>query len=126
MSVLANCSRDSLSKAAKCFDCLSLTEKEALKVYFMALALKAAGGVDLTNINTRNKTVACFTCEPDFRLDSMEVAVWQNLAQNFVATVPTSISDLRSAISCVPCGEQKSMRAAWLYLLCQLSQTALP
>lgn len=92
----------------------------------MALALKAAGGVDLTNVNTRNKTVACFTCEADFRLDSMEVAVWQNLAQNFGATVPTAIATLRKNITCDVCGSQKKTRAAWLYLLCQLSATALP
>lgn len=59
-------------------------------------------------------------------LDSMEVAVWQNLAQNFGATVPTSISDIRNLIRCVPCGEQKSTRAAFLVLLCNLSRTALP
>lgn len=123
---LTDCSLNSLSRAAKCFDCLSLTEKQQLKVYFMALALKAAGGVDLTNVATRNKTVACFTCEPDFRLDSMEVAVWQNLAVNFGASVPTDIATLRKQIACVPCGEQKSARAAWLYILCQLSNTALP
>ena len=123
---LANCSIDTLSKAAKCFDCLSLTEKQALKVRFMGMALKAAGGADVTNINTLKSTVACFGCEPDFRLDSMEVAIWQNLAVNFGAVVPTDIASLRALIKCVPCGEQKFQRAAFVYLLCQLSRTALP
>lgn len=123
---LANCNIDTLSRAAKCFDCLSLTEKEALKVYFMALAVKQAGGPDLTNVATLRKTVACFTCEPDFRLDSMEVAVWQSLATQFGATPPTDMATLRKQIACVPCGEQKSTRASWLYLLCNLAANILP
>lgn len=123
---LANCNLSTLTSAAKCFNCLSATEKFALKVRFMGLALKAAGGADLTDINVLKRTVACFGCESDFQLDSMEVAVWQNLAQNFGATVPTSIKDIRALIKCVPCGEQKFQRAAFLYLLCQLSNTALP
>lgn len=121
MSVAASCSLNDLSTAAKCFDCLSLTEKEALKVQFMALALQGFGGVDLTNLRTRNSTVSCFTCEPDFRLDSMEVAVWQKLASLAGANVNLPINQLRALVSCVPCGEQKSTRAAWLYLLCQLT-----
>lgn len=123
---LANCNLSTLTSAAKCFNCLSLTEKEALKVQFMALALKAAGGPDLTNINTRNQAAACLGCEPDFVLDSMEVAIWQNLAQSFGVSLPTSISALRALIRCVPCGEQKTMRAAYTLLLCQLSQNVLP
>lgn len=118
---LANCTLDTLSTAAKCYDCLSQTEKDALRDRFMAEALKAKGGTDLTNINTMRSTVACFTCEPDYRLDSMEVAVWKSLAERLGATIPASISDQRALIKCVPCGEQKSTRAARLYLLCQLS-----
>jgi hypothetical protein len=123
---LANCNLNTLTAAAKCFNCLSATEKEALKVYFMAAALKAAGGTDYTNINTRNQAAACLGCEPDFVLDSMEVAIWQNLAVNFGASLPTSISALRALIRCTPCGEQKTTRAAFTLLLCQLSRTALP
>lgn len=123
---LANCNLSTLSSAAKCFNCLSLTEKEALKVQFMAMALKAAGGLDLTNINTRNQAAACFACEPDFVLDSMEVAIWQSLAQTFGATVPTSISEIRKLIRCVPCGEQKTTRGAYTVLLCNLATTVLP
>ena len=126
MSVLANCNLGTLSTAAKCFDCLSATEKLALKVRFMAEALKLAGGADLTNINKLKQTVACLGCESDFRLDSMEVAVWQNLAVNFGASLPSGIAALRALIKCVPCGEQKSQRAAFLYLLCQLSNNVLP
>lgn len=121
---LANCNLNTLTTAAKCFNCLSATEKEALKVTFMAAALKSGGGDDLTNINTRNKAAACLACEPDFMLDSMEVAVWKSLAEVFGATFPTSISDIRALIRCVPCGEQKTMRAAYLLLLCQLSQVS--
>ena len=123
---LANCDLSTLTSAAKCFNCLSATEKEALKVYFMAQAVKLAGGSDLTNQNTRNQAAACLACEPDFVLDSMEVAIWQSLAQQFGATLPTTISGLRALIRCTPCGEQKTTRAAFTLLLCQLSLNILP
>lgn len=123
---LANCNLNTLLAASKCFDCLSLTEKRHFKVRFMALALKASGGPDLLNAATLASTVQCFTCLPDFTLDSMEVAVWQNLAQRFGATVPPTVSAMRAVVKCAGCGEQKTTRAAWLYLLCQLSNTALP
>lgn len=123
---LANCNLNTLAAAAKCFDCLSLTEKRHFKVRFMALALKAAGGPDFLNPATLAKTVECFTCLPDFRLDSMEVAVWQNLAQNFGAAVPPSVSAMRAVVKCAGCGEQKTTRAAWLYLLCQLTTVVQP
>lgn len=114
------CTIDALSAAAKCYDCLSSTEKQALKIRFMAEALKASSGVDFTNINTLRSTVACFTCEPDFRLESMEVALWKAMADNLGASIPASISAQRALIKCVPCGEQKSTRASFLYLLCRL------
>lgn len=121
MSVLAGCDINSLATAAKCFNCLSATEKEALKVWFMAQALKSFGGQDLTNLATQRAAVGCLTCESDFMLDSFEVAVWQKLANLAGASVDLPIATLRQKISCIPCGEQKSTRAAWLYLLCQLA-----
>lgn len=123
---LANCAIDTLSTAAKCFDCLSQTEKNSLKIVFMAAALKQAGGPDLTNMATRRATVQCFACEPDPRLESMQVAIWLSLAQSFGAVLPTDIASLRALANCSGCGEQKSNRAAFVYLLCQLSATVLP
>lgn len=123
MSALTDCKLVTLQTASKCFDCLSLTEKLDLKVRLMAEAYKADTGVDLTNINELKKVVACLACEPDFRLDSMEVAVWQSLAINFGASLPNSISELRNLIKCWPCGEQKTVRAGFVYLLCKLSTT---
>lgn len=119
---LADCSLDTLSNAAKCYDCLSSTEKQALKIRFMAEFMKALGGTDLTNINTLRSTVACFGCEPDFRLESMEVAIWKSAAETFGASIPASISAQRALIKCVPCGEQKLTRAAYIYLLCQIAR----
>ncbi|HEX9156151.1 MAG TPA: hypothetical protein VF819_11330, partial [Nitrospira sp.] len=79
----------------------------------MAEALKASGGTDLTNINDLKKAVACLACEPDFRLDSMEVAIWLSLAQAFGATLPTGIADLKALVKCWTCGEQKTVRAGF-------------
>ena len=57
---LANCSLTTLTTAAKCYNCLNSTEKMGLEVKFMTMALLAAGGTDLTNINTLRRAVACF------------------------------------------------------------------
>ena len=119
---MADCTLNTLSSAAKCFDCLSETEKLALRTYFLAQALKGLGGADLTNFNTRRSAVACFTCEPDFRIGSMLVAVDQRTALNAGASVNLTISQLRAQIKCTPCGEQKSERAAYLYLSCLLNK----
>lgn len=120
-----NCDLTSLRTASKCFDCLSSTVKQALKTRFMAEALKAMGGTDYTNVNVRNQAAACFTCEPDFALESMELAIWQNLASGKGASLPTTINGLRALVSCTPCGEQKSTRAAQILLLCQLNAKGL-
>lgn len=122
---LANCSLTTLTSASKCFNCLSSTEKQALKTRFMAEVLKAAGGADVTNVATLKANSACFECEPDFVLESMEVAIWQSLAQRLGATLPTSIDALRALVKCGVCGEQKWQRAAQIYLLCQLDQKSI-
>ena len=117
---LANCNLDTLSQASKCYDCLSSTEKRALMVRFMAEALKFEGGPDWTDINTLHSAVACFACEPDPRLESMEIVAWKNLADLLGASLPSTIQGQRALISCVPCGEQKSTRAAYVALLCRI------
>lgn len=121
MSVIADCSIEELTTAAKCFNCLSATEKEALKVQFMAMALSGYGGADYTAAATRNQAVACLACESDFMLDSMEVAVWQKLAAASGASVNLPIDQLRALVRCNPCGQTKLNRAAWLFLLCRLA-----
>lgn len=123
---LVNCNLSTLQAAAKCFDCLSATEKLALQVRIMAELYKQGGGTDLTNINVLHSTVSCLTCEPDFTLDSMVLATWNSAALGRVSGWPTTIQGLRALISCVPCGEQKSTRAALVYLWCQLSRQLLP
>jgi len=122
---LANCTLSTLQSAAKCFNCLSSTEKQALKIRFMAEALKAAGGTDYTNVRTLKTASACYECEPDFVLESMEVAIWQSLAQRLGASLPTAIADIRNLINCAACGEQKWQRAAQIFLLCQLDQKSI-
>ena len=115
---MADCTINTLSSAAKCFDCLSDTEKLLLRTYFLAQAVKALGGADLTNPATLRSTVQCFACESDFRINSMLVAIDQRTALNAGASVNLPIATLRQQIKCVKCGEQKTNRAAYLYLSC--------
>ena len=121
MAILSACDINSLSTAAKCFDCLSATEKRALQVYFLAQALKSYGGADLTSSLVRNKAVACLACEPDFRLDSFMTAVYQKGAAFAGASVDLTIAQLRAKVSCHPCGQTKLDRASLVYLNCSLA-----
>lgn len=111
--------------AAKCFDCLSETEKLNAKVWFMVEAYRLATGTDLRNVNTRRRLVECLACLPDFRLDSVEVAIWQTLAEGLGYSQLT-IAQLKDRIKCSICGEQKTTRAAYLYLLCSFARLGLP
>ena len=122
---MADCTLPTLITAAKCFDCFSTTEKLALNSSFLADALLALGGPDLTNRNVRRSTVRCFECLPDFRLDSMELAVAQRLASNAGAgaKVNLPIAQLRAKIACAKCGDSLSTYHAQLvYLRCQLNR----
>lgn len=122
---MADCSLNGLSTAAKCFDCLSYTEKAAFKAFFLAQGLKALGGPDLTNLNIRRPQIACFNCEPDFRLDSMDVVVAQRLAINggAGAIVQGPINVLRQQIRCSPCGDTWASFATDIMILrCQLNK----
>lgn len=121
---ITSCTRDRMIAAAKCFDCLSATEKLNAKVWFMAEAYRIATGTDLRNVNTRNKVVECLACLPDFRMDSIEVAIWQTLAEGLGST-PLTIAQIKDRIKCSSCGEQKTNRAAMLYFLCAFARLGL-
>lgn len=121
MAVLAACDLNSMIQAAKCFDCLSASEKQRLQVWFLAQALKASGGADLTNLGTLYKTVSCMDCLPDFRQDSVLTAVYQKLAAANGATVDFPINQLRAKINCSGCDSPSLSNTAELYLLCSLA-----
>lgn len=116
------CDLTSLTTASKCFNCLSKSEKQALKVWFYAQALKASGGTDLTDPNTLSSAVACFKCEPSFVLGSFNVAVAQDLAveAGFTDGGTMTIAQLRAAIKCLVCTDPKTLEAAETLLLCKL------
>lgn len=115
------CSLTALTADSKCFNCLNAHEKQALLVWFLAQGLQAAGGLDLTDPNALINYVACFTCEPSFVLDSFNVAVAQNLAAAGGARVDLSIADLRAAIKCLVCTDDKTLQAAETVLRCKLN-----
>ena len=116
------CDISTLTTASKCFNCLSKSEKQALKVWFYAQALKASGGTDYTDPNALSEAVACFKCEPSFVLDSFNVAVAQDLAveAGFTEGGSMTIAQLRAAIKCLVCTDAKTLEAAETVLLCRL------
>lgn len=122
---MADCTLNTLTAAAKCFDCLSYTEKQALKTSFLADGLLALGGPDLTNRNVRRSTVACFDCLPDFRVQSLDLVVAQRLAINAGAgaKVNLPINQLRAKIACAPCGDTwATYFTQIMYLRCQINK----
>ena len=121
MAVLAACDVNSMIKAASCFDCLSASDKQRLQVWFLAQALKAAGGTDLTNLTKLYATVNCIDCLPDFRQDSVLTAVYQKLAAALGASVDFPIAQLRAKVNCSGCDSPSLSMTAELYLLCALA-----
>lgn len=122
---MADCTLNTLVTASKCFDCLSLTEKSALKSKFLADALLALGGPDFTNRNVKRQATACFQCVPDFRIDSMDVVIAQRLAINAGAgaKVNLPIAQLRAAIACGVCGDtRENYLTEIMFLRCQLNK----
>ena len=122
---MADCTLNGLSNAAKCFDCFTLTEKQALKAFLLAQGLKALGGPDFTNVNSRRSQIACFNCEPDFRIDSMDVVVAQRLAINAGAGAIVNVSPaaLRAAVKCNRCGDTwATIQTDIMWLRCQLNK----
>lgn len=115
------CSLNTLTASSKCFNCLSATEKLALKDWLMAQALAAMGGTDLTNANDLIDAAKCFACEPKFVLESMDVAVAKYLAEQAGARVDLTISELRAQIKCLVCTDPKTLKAAETILFCKLS-----
>lgn len=115
------CSLPVLTQQSKCFNCLSATEKMALKVWLMAQTLKAEGGLDLTDPNALVNFTACFACEPKFVLESMDVASWQDFATVAGASVDLTIAQFRAAIKCLVCTDPQALKAAETVLLCKLS-----
>lgn len=114
------CSIDNLNADAKCLNCFSKTEKQAALVYWLAQALKGAGGADYTNINDLEDAVKCLKCEPTFMLDSFDVAIAQSLALNEGADDLT-VTQLRAAIKCWVCADPKVLRTAETLLRCKLN-----
>jgi hypothetical protein len=122
---MADCSLTTLVQGAKCFDCLSATERAALKSKFLADALLALGGPDYTNRNVKRQVTACLQCLPDFRLDSIETLVFQRLAINAGAgaKVNLPINQLRAAISCAVCGDTvENYNTEVIFFECQLNK----
>lgn len=123
--LLDPCAISTLTSSGKCFDCLSKSEKQQAIIFFMAQALLALGGTDYTNVNVLNNAAACFACESDGALDSFEVVIAQEGATN--AGAPTfTISELRAALKCWSCMDAKAIRAAYILLLCKLTQKEAP
>lgn len=116
------CALDALANGAACFNCLSKTEKQAMRTWFLAKALAAAGGVDLTNADTLLKVVACFGCESDFMMDSIDVLVAEETATaNGASFTGQGIADFRKDIKCLACADPKLVRVAEVYLRCKLN-----
>lgn len=122
--LLDPCAIGTITTTAKCFNCLSPSEKRVAIVWFMAQALKALGGTDYTNVNDLTKAAKCFKCESDSALEAFEVAIAQQLSTDSGAESVT-ISQLRAALKCW-CLDPKAVYSAKVFLECQLEQKQKP
>jgi hypothetical protein len=123
MALISACDLSSMIAAAKCFDCLNAIQKRALRAHFLALALQGYGGADLRSLSVRNDAVDCIACLPDFRIESVLVAIDQKRASSAGASVDLSIDQLLASARCASQGTQDKLnRAAIAYLRCSLAQ----
>lgn len=113
---------DTLTAAAKCFDCLSKYDKLVLQNWFLAQALKAGGGPDFTNINDLTKAVACFDCLAPSRLESMMVVIERELATVFGNDEVSrmTIAQFREQIKCWSCVTPRTHKSINMWLTCLL------
>lgn len=119
--VLDPCALDTLVQSSKCLNCLSKTEKQWIKVRALAEALKALGGLDLTDANALLSFVACTNCEPDAVLESINTQIALTMAGGAGGTVPDNIADLRIWVKCLVCADPKSARSAETVLRCRIN-----
>lgn len=120
---MADCTLPTLTENSKCLGCLSQSQKQAAKVAFLALALKAAGGTDLTNVNTLRSAAVCYNCEPEPTLDTFDTLIAKNLALQFGAADLT-VNQIMDVIKCY-CGiDLKELHAMETLLRCQLTAKA--
>lgn len=106
-----------IQNPSPCVDCLSLTEKLALKVYLLALELQLAGGTDYTDIATLRAAAACIECGlSDARIATLEIKTiieglelldWQG-----------SVTDdsIKQAVTCLRCLPKHTLKAMELLL----------
>jgi hypothetical protein len=119
MALNLNALLNNLVQNATCWDCLSKTEKKEVEVYFLALALKALGGEDYTNINTLRQGVACY-CVPDARLDSFDVVVAQTLCAA-VGGPTLTVTAAKAAVTCWCNLEERELHAMEMKLRAHLT-----
>lgn len=118
---MADCTVDDLVAGSACYTCLSDSEKQAAKVWFLAKALDAQGGADLLDPNTLREAIACIQCA-NGRRTSFDVLITQRAASESGASgVDITVAQLRNAIRCFSCISTDELRTAETYLRCQLN-----
>lgn len=125
------CSLSELQKKQACYTCFSKSERLQLKVWFLGKLLEQLEN-EAFDFTATIQEMACFGCEPDSVLDAFEVASLQAAADSAGATEEgidvgdMTAAELKAAIKCYPCVDPKLMRAAYTWLLCHVSQAAVP
>lgn len=100
-----------------CVDCLSPTEKLALKVYLLAEELKLAGGTDYTDLATLRQAASCFDCGlSNSRIQTLEIqTILQGLdILNWAGNIEAT--GIRHAIACMRCLPAHTLKAMELVL----------
>lgn len=110
-----------LITGSKCFNCLSSSERQAALVVFLALALKAAGGTDYTNVNTLRSASSCMNCPPNSELESFDVEIAQTLANNLGASANLTIAQLKASTAKMVSWGPTDLHGAQTFLRNQLA-----
>lgn len=125
------CSLSEQQKKQGCYTCFSQSERLQLKVWFLGKLLEQLEE-ETFDFTTMIQEVSCYACEPKSVLDAFEVASLQAAASSAGATEggvdvgDMTAAELKEAIKCYPCVSPKLMQAAYTWLLCHVSQAAVP
>lgn len=111
-----DCTPSALTGVIPCLSCLS--EKELLTVLVFILA--SADSYSLpTDTNQLLADSACFTCLSDKQLFQALITA---VANEFLRESLT-VEEGAAAVKCLQCANPKQLKAALVYLLCQLFST---
>ena len=125
MGAVQTCDFTTLNKAAACFDCMSVLEKQAALVFFLNRRLGVLNGAGPQTPNAlRSQTTAFIRGSVDPLTDAMDALIAQKgaVAAGDAAAGTLTMAQIRAQINAFAHMSYQELRAMELLLRCNLNQ----